>query len=396
MAQSTGTGPLLRPGSWLSIGLIYVYGVMTSASLSKVIPVVGDIGLHLGATAAQLGLVIALFSAAPALLASVAGSFIDRIGARTAMLVAASVGVATNLAYLFCSSLGAFMAVRVIEGFIAIGIYSAAPALIMATTAPARRGRAMAVWSTYTPVGFSVGLMLAGAFAGGAHWRGGYLAHLLVFAALVPACLLLPKVAPPTVARRAAGLFAAWTQSGPLRLALCFSMLVMAGFGTSTVMPEWYARQHAVSVGQASSLLGAINLVMIPGGLLAGWALGRGWRDIRLFCLLMLAAVLVSVPLFQPGMSDPLRLLALLAWMLAQGAAIAAVTAALPHVVANPMQGAAAAGLLSQLAALVTFVTPLLWQPFLHSGQWPGFVVLVLAASVAACLLFPRRATVAA
>jgi hypothetical protein len=91
-------------------------------------------------------------------------------------------------------------------------------------------------------------------------------------------------------------------------------------------------------------------------------------------------------------MADPLRLLAMFAWMLVQGAAIAAVTAALPHVVANPMQGAAAAGLLSQLAALVTFVTPLLWQPFLHRGQWPGFVGLVFVASLAACLLFPRRA----
>lgn len=389
--SQTGAGVLVRPGSWLSISLIYVYGVMTSASLSKAIPAVGDVAVHLGASADQFGLIIALFTAAPAVLASVAGSVIDRIGARTAMLIAAGVGVVTNLAYLFCTSLAAFMLVRVLEGFIAIGIYSAAPALIMATTGPARRGRAMAFWSTYTPVGFSVGLVLAGAFAGTANWRGGYLVHMLLFALLVPAGLLLPRVAPQAAARSVAGLFSAWTQSGPLRLALCFSMLVMAGFGTSTVFPEWYARQHGVSVGQASSLLGVINLVMIPGGLIAGWALARGWRDLRLFCLLMLLAVLVSVPLFMPGVTDPARALAMIAWMLVQGAAIAAVTAALPHVVANPMQGAAAAGLLSQLAAMVTFVTPLLWQPFLLSGRWHGFVVLVLGSSLAACLIFPRR-----
>ena len=64
---------------------------------------------------------------------------------------------------------------------------------------------------------------------------------------------------------------------------------------------------------------------------------------------------------------------------------------ALPRVVTNPMQGAAAAGLLSQLAALVTFVTPLVWQPILQSRAWPGFIVVVGVAATAALLLFPRR-----
>jgi hypothetical protein len=67
------------------------------------------------------------------------------------------------------------------------------------------------------------------------------------------------------------------------------------------------------------------------------------------------------------------------------------VVAALPRVVVDPMQGAAAAGLLSQLAALVTFVTPLIWQPILQAGYWPGFVAVVAAVSVGAWLVFPRH-----
>jgi hypothetical protein len=46
--------------------------------------------------------------------------------------------------------------------------------------------------------------------------------------------------------------------------------------------------------------------------------------------------------------------------------------------------------LLSQLAAMVTFVTPLVWQPLLQRDLWQGFVAVSAAAAVAALLLFPR------
>ena len=73
-----GVGP--APGSWLSIGLIYLYGVSTTASLSKIIPVLGDIGLHLGASPAQAALLISLVGVLPAITASVSASNASRLG----------------------------------------------------------------------------------------------------------------------------------------------------------------------------------------------------------------------------------------------------------------------------------------------------------------------------
>jgi hypothetical protein len=91
-----------------------------------------------------------------------------------------------------------------------------------------------------------------------------------------------------------------------------------------------------------------------------------------------------------PGLPLGARLVATVAWMMMQGAAIGVVSAALPRVVADPRQGAAAAGLLSQLSALVTFITPLLWRPILAGGRWPLFIAVVALAASAAWLLFPR------
>lgn len=383
---------MLPAGSWLSIILIYLFGVLTSASLSKIIPVLGDLAQHRGASPAQLALLISLMTVAPAVLASAAGSIIDRLGARTALQLVALVGTAVNLGYLLTGSLQGFMVMRVVEGLIAVGGYSAAPALIMATTSDGRRGRAMALWSTYTPVGMSLGLLMSGSFAGTADWMGGYRLHLMLFAALLLLSPLLPAL-PARVPHRArrAGLLSVWTEAGPLRLSLAFAALVVMGFGVSTVYPEWFSRHHDVPVGQASRILGVLNLAMIPGGLLAGAALARGVRDARLLTVLMLATLVVSLPLFQPGLVLPLRYGAMLLWLMTQGAAIAVVMSALPRVVVDPAQGAAAAGLLSQLAALVTFVTPLVWQPILHSGRWPWFVVVVAASAATAWWLFPRR-----
>lgn len=385
------------PGSWVSIGLIYCYGVLTTASLSKIIPILGDIAANLGATPGQFALLISLMTILPAALASVAGSIVDRIGAHRALQLVALIGLAVNAAYLLSDSLQGFMIVRVAEGLIAVGAYSAAPGLIMATAPEARRRRAMAVWSTYTPVGISLGLALSGSFAGTAAWRGGYWVHLVLFAVLVATMWMLPRA--PVVAQgrmRLKGLFSAWSQPGPLRLSLSFALLIVVGFGMSTVYPEWYARQQGVTVGFASNLLAGANLIMIPGGLIAGALLARGLRDSRLLTALILATVLTSLPLYMPGLADLLRQATLVVWMLLQGAVIAVVTSALPRVVADPRQGAAAAGLLSQLAALVTFATPLIWQPLLQTAlvepaAWAGFIVVVVVAAALAWAVFPRR-----
>lgn len=380
------------PGSWPAIGLIFLYGVSSSASLSKVIPVLGDVGSHFGGGPGDMALLISLFGVLPALLASVAGSIIDRIGAHRALLLVALTGVAVNVAYLLTNSLHGFMVVRVAEGMLAVCAYSGGPALIMATTAPERRGRAMAMWSTYTPTGFSLGLLVGGAFAGGENWRGAYVAHLALFAVLAVAAWMLPRAPAGAHLRRVGGVFAAWGQSGPLRVALTFAVLVMIGFGMSSVYPDWYSRQHTVTVGAASSILAIFNLAMIPAGFIAGALLGRGWRDGRLFNGLVIATIVLCVPLFIPGVATGLRLPVLLAWMLVQGSMIAITTAALPRVVADPRQGAAAAGLLSQLAAAVTFATPLVWQPLLQHQLWKGFVAVTVVSAIAAWLLFPRRA----
>jgi MFS family permease len=185
-------------------------------------------------------------------------------------------------------------------------------------------------------------------------------------------------------------MFDAYRQIGPLRLSLTFACLVFMGFGTSTVLPSWLSAQHAMAVGTASRIIAVANLTMIVGGLTAGMLLARGIRDLALFIAITALVIAVSVPLYLPGLAQTPRLMALVAWMMLNGAAIAIVTSALPRVVRDATQGAAAAGLLSQLAALTTFATPQIWLPILASGRWPLFIAVVAIAALAGLMLFPR------
>jgi MFS family permease len=382
---------MMKSGSWASIALIYCYGVLGSASLTKVIPLQADFQLHLGTSPAQFALLLALLSIPPALFATLGGSLADRIGARTTLIGAALAGCAANLAYLQAGSLTAFNVIRVLEGCVLIGVYSAAPALIMATTSDAMRGKAMAFWSTYTPVGVSAGLLLSSHYAGTTFWRGGYALHAGLFFALALLGLLLPRPARATSRRTPVSLLAAYTQTGPLRIALTFGAVVVMGFGTSIVFPSWYASHHGVSLGTASSILAVANLSMIAGGVLTAFLLGRGVRALRLFMGLAACGLLASVALFTPGLPTLVCLGALGLWLVSSGASTAVVTSSLPRVLADPSQGAAAAGLLGQVAALTTFVTPQIWLPVMATGQWGWFIVIVALSWTAALALLPVR-----
>jgi MFS family permease len=335
-------------------------------------------------------LLIALVTIPSAVFATIGGSFIDRIGSRTALITAATIGMLVNIAYLLANSVPWFQGIRLFEGLIMVCAYSAAPALIMATTSVQRRGRAMALWSTYTPVGISLGLLLSGSFAGTENWRGGYAIHAALFFMLAAASFMLPRPAAAPGVRPRLDLLDAYRQVGPLRLSLTFACLVFIGFGTNTVLPAWLSAQHAMTIGAASKIIAAANLTMIAGGISAGLLLARGARDQALFLAITVLVIAISLPLYLPGLAQTPRLIALVAWMMLSGAAIAIVTSALPRVVRDATQGAAAAGLLSQLAALTTFATPQIWLPILNSGRWPLFIVVVAIGAIAGLLLFPR------
>ena len=385
---------MTKTGGWGSLVPIYLYGVASAASLSKAIPLQQHIAALPGAGGDSFALYMALMAVLPAVFGAAGGGLIDRIGARPALLFAALCGTVLNAAYALTDSIGAFLALRVVEGLIPLAAYAAAPALMIATAAPERRNAAMALWSTYTPVGTSLGLLIAAGFAAGSHWQRAYVVHGAIFAGLAVLAVLLPRTAAAGSRQRASVLALLTSREGvrPLRLALAFGLLILLGLGVSVVFPPWLSRQYGVGVSTASRILAAANLVMILGSTASGLLLSRRTRPTLLFAVLAVCGCIAGIGIFMPQPGLAAAIAALVAWSLCTGAAMAVLAAQLPHVV-EPGYRAAAAGLLSQTGALLTFVTPSVWLSALSTGRWSALAVIVVAGWFATALLLPARGT---
>ena len=157
------------------------------------------------------------------------------------------------------------------------------------------------------------------------------------------------------------------------------------------MFPGWYASRYGVSIGAASQILAGANMLMIVGGIITVVLLARGMTSLRIFQGLAAVGLASSIVLFMPGSSALLCLAGLAVWLLSSGAATAVVTSSLPRVLKDPSQGASAAGLLSQVAALSTFVTPILWLPLAATGRWQMVILIVVCCWAAAIALLPVR-----
>ncbi len=382
----------MKQGSWASLTLIYLYGVVSAASLTKAIPLQVHISSLPGASPALFGLFISLMAILPAIFGTVSGAVIDRLGARPALILAALIGALVNGLYLLAPSFLSFQIIRILEGAVPLLVYAAAPALMIATSSPQRRSGAMALWSSYTPVGTSLGLLIAAAFAAGEQWRFAYLTHGVIFVALALLGLALPRTAPGVAAAGARRSVLALLKSpagmAPLRLASAFGVLILLGLGVSVVMPPYLSRHFAITIGAASSIMALANVVMILGSTLSGVFLTRGVPAARLFFGLSILGSIAGFGVFAPWRQLGLTLSALVIWLICTGAAMAVLASLLPKV-AGPEHRASTAGLLSQTGALTTFITAPLWLAVLGLDQWPALFLIILAGWGLSAVLLP-------
>ncbi|HTV78387.1 MAG TPA: MFS transporter [Steroidobacteraceae bacterium] len=384
----------MKQGGWASLILIYLYGVVSAASLTKAIPLQAHITQLPGAGPALFGLFVSLMAILPAIFGTLSGAVIDRLGARPALILAALIGGLVNGLYTVAGSILPFEVLRVIEGAVPLLVYAAAPALMIATSAPERRSAAMALWSSYTPVGTSLGLLISAAFASGGQWRDAYVAHGAIFVLLVIAGLALPKTAGvrPAAAPRRSVLALLRSRQGlaPLRLASSFGILILLGLGVSVVMPTYLAHHYAIGIATASSIMAATNVVMILGSTLSGIILTRGVLPATLFIVLALVGSIAGFGVFAPWTHMAFTIASLLIWLICTGAAMAVLASLLPRV-AGPEHRASTAGLLSQTGALTTFVTSPLWLAVLALNQWLALFMIILTGWGLSAVLLPAE-----
>jgi len=268
-----------------------------------VIPVLPLYAEHYGASEAQVGLLLAVYSAMQFLFAPVLGQLSDRFGRRPVLLVSI-LGAAFGFVVMgFARSLPMLFVARLLAGITGANI-STAQAYIADVTPPEQRSRGMGMIGAAFGLGFIFGPAL-----------GGVLSHISLgapffFAAALAACnatavyFLLPESLPRERRGRGERRRPLWQvarepDSALARLLPTYFLSILAFAALTATYPLFANHRHgfdAVHTGYVFAWLGVVGAVL-QGGLIGRLAARFGDRRLALVGLLVFAASLALLPL---------------------------------------------------------------------------------------------------
>jgi len=388
-AAAAPSGPAFRAADLRVTAILYILTTLSMATVGVIVPFMGVISTRIGASPAQLGLAISLFSLPSALLAMMGGALIDRIGVRRSLALAGVVAVLGDLVLVNAPALWGIHMGLLLAGVAFAGISVAAPAAMVEMMEGPARVRAMSFWSTYAPTGYALGLLMAVPFGADVAWQGAVLVHLAIIGAATLLVPLLPArtAASGTVARRGSP-FALLADPAIVRLAIAVALPNAISYGVSLVAPSYLARVHDVGLALSSGTVAAAKIAaMMLGGVLIGHLLARNLSFRRLYVGLALGGIAAQLLLFHPATPFAVAALALLAWLFAFGGMAGAAMAQLPVLIRDPANTGLASGLVGQFISLASFAAP---PVYFGLVDWHAYWAIALVGLLVAIVVLPR------
>ena len=258
-------------------------------------------------------------------------------------------GLAANFVQLFLFRLGV--------GVGEAGGVAPSYALIADYFEPARRARALAIFSLGIPLGLAGGTLIGAYLAAWINWRAAFLAMGVAGVLLAPIMLLVVRDLPrpalaPTAREPLLRTFPIVAKKPTFWLmAAAASCSSLAGYGLAAWTPSILERSFGLGLIERGQFLASIFLIGGTAGVFAGgWLADRlGQRDRRWFARLPAIAWLITAPTFAIGLmtSDPW-----VAWplLLIPNALnilwLGPVTTAVQHLVPRAMRSTASASFL--------------------------------------------------
>ncbi|MDQ7820744.1 MAG: MFS transporter [Armatimonadota bacterium] len=285
----SGTFALL----WLVALLGYLGFQLTTAGLPLY-------AVSLGADDAAVGLLSGVIALTSLVSRPWVGVWLDRGGARGALVISGCLFAASAAGFAASSSVGALIGFRVLSG-LGIALLSTASQLLAVVLAPApRRGEALSVLALALSLGQGIGPAAGVAMAARAGYRSLFGACAAASAAAALLAMTLPAASAASPARASAGMFhRGVVLPGVLLMALMasfgvnFALLAVhavrrglgnpgvafTAFAAGQVASQILLRRISDRVGRAAAIIPGLALVaagMAVSGLAGGWLLAAG------------------------------------------------------------------------------------------------------------------------
>jgi len=230
-------------------------------------------------------------------------------------------------------------------------------ALIADYFPPARRARALAIFSLGIPLGLAAGTLIGAYLAAWIDWRAAFITMGIAGILLAPVMLIFVRDVPrpQAGATTVRALFATFPTIGSKPtfwlMALSASLSSLAGYGLALWTPTVLERSFGLGLIERGQFLAAIFLIGGTAGVFAGgWLADRlGQSDRTWYARLPAIAWLVTAPLFVAGLMAPSAGLAWVLLLVPNALNIlwlGPVTTAIQHLVAQPLRATASASFL--------------------------------------------------
>lgn len=367
------------------------------AGFGLILPLLPFWAEKLGATPAQVGLILTVYALAQFLFTPLLGALSDRFGRKPVIIVSLLIEALSFALSALAGSLGMLLVARFIGGMGASNI-GTAQAVVADTTPPEGRARGMGMIGAAIGLGFVIGPAIGGVLAGGNAVLPFWIAMAVALVNVALALALLPetRVARPAQADEAprASTLATWARvlrdPAVARLVTISLVFTVAFTAMETVFPlftQKYFGWQALQNGYLFTYVGVI-IVLMQGGLVGQIVKRIGERATLILGLALLAVGLLLLPF-----STTLAVLLVTVGLLSagDGAVNPASSALLSFAAPEDAQGATL-GVAQGVAGLGRVIGPIAAGALFGSQLGPGspFVLGGALALLAALLALPR------
>ena len=278
---------------WPTIIALWLLGVLAAAQLAKISTIAPLLRDRFGLSLPGTGLLISLLEVGGGLFGFVAGLVLSRIGCRRSLLTGMILLAATSVVEAVASRAGPLFGARAIEGIGYLFVVIAAPTAIAATASDAERPRALALWSSFVPVGLAVGGALTSLAVGSLAPAGVMLlwAGLLVVATVALSRLSFGDGSRGEIVLPAPGAWIATFAFGLYTLFVC---------ALTMLLPTFLIEQRGASVSTAGFITALASLSALPGSGLAMLLVRRGELSARRMIAVAVPGLIATALLVPP------------------------------------------------------------------------------------------------
>jgi len=372
------TASLISRTNWSLVAMCIGAGIIASMQLNKVIPAIPLLRQSLKLSMVEAGWVMSIFSLTTIFLGFFSGVLGDRFGSRR--MIAAG---------LLCLITGCFLGLsagdshlllisRIVEGFGFTLVLVSAPALIAKSTAFTKRKFALGLWAIYMPTGTVLILLLAPAILNLGSWPALWVFSGLINVAALIIFLLITRRYRCVTSHQGVfkksetpDIISTISRPGPWLLALVMGLFTMQNNTLWTWAPSYFMENHSLPMTKAILATIMLPLLNIVGNILGGLLLHRGVAGWLLLSFASLCMFVFTLGMFDPQLSNGLRLSLLVLHALIGPLIPSSIFALVPLCAPSQKHLASANGLIISGANLGIFLgPPVVAAVVTHFGDW--------------------------